>query len=79
MNDHGGEEQEGLPYGIGDPCRRHHIDLKMRCEEEGVPFHVIPGNFTTSLAVSLSGLQSYSLGQVTIPYSTATFQYPPVE
>ena len=41
----------------------------MRCEEEGVPFHVIPGISATSLAVSLSGLQSYRFGrQVTIPY-----------
>ena len=55
---------------VGDPMQATtHIDLKMRCEEEGVPFHVIPGISATSLAVSLSGLQSYRFGrQVTIPY-----------
>ena len=55
---------------VGDPMQATtHIDLKVRCEEEGVPFHVIPGISATSMAVSLSGLQSYRFGrQVTVPF-----------
>ncbi len=46
-----------------------HIDLEARCMEEGIGFEVIPGMSATSLAVSLSGLQSYKFGrQVTLPY-----------
>jgi len=46
-----------------------HIDLESRCMEEDVRFEVIPGMSATSLAVSLSGLQSYKFGrQVTLPY-----------
>lgn len=60
---------------VGDPMQATtHIDLKLRCEEEGVPFHVIPGISATSLAVSLSGLQSYRFGrQVTIPYQYGNY------
>ena len=55
---------------VGDPMQATtHIDLEARCMEEGVRFEVIPGMSATSLAVSLSGLQSYKFGrQVTLPY-----------
>ena len=56
---------------VGDPMQATtHIDLEARCMEEGIGFEVIPGMSATSLAVSLSGLQSYKFGrQVTLPYS----------
>ena len=55
---------------VGDPMQATtHIDLEARCMEEGIDFEVIPGMSATSLAVSLSGLQSYKFGrQVTLPY-----------
>lgn len=55
---------------VGDPMQATtHIDLESRCMEEDVRFEVIPGMSATSLAVSLSGLQSYKFGrQVTLPY-----------
>ena len=55
---------------VGDPMQATtHIDLEARCMEEGVRFEVIPGMSATSLAVTLSGLQSYKFGrQVTLPY-----------
>lgn len=55
---------------VGDPMQATtHIDLEARCMEQGVSFEVVPGMSATSLAVSLSGLQSYKFGrQVTIPY-----------
>ena len=55
---------------VGDPMQATtHIDLEARCSEEGVDFHVVPGMSATTLAVSLSGLQSYKFGrQVTLPY-----------
>lgn len=55
---------------VGDPMQATtHIDLEARCMDEGVGFEVIPGMSATSLAVSLSGLQSYRFGrQVTLPY-----------
>lgn len=55
---------------VGDPMQATtHIDLEARCMEEGVSFEVVPGMSATSLAVSLSGLQSYKFGrQVTLPY-----------
>ena len=55
---------------VGDPMQATtHIDLEARCMEEGVGFEVVPGMSATSLAVSLSGLQSYKFGrQVTLPY-----------
>ena len=55
---------------VGDPMQATtHIDLEARCMEEGIGFEVIPGMSATSLAVSLSGLQSYKFGrQVTLPY-----------
>jgi len=55
---------------VGDPMQATtHIDLEARCSEEGVDFQVVPGMSATTLAVSLSGLQSYKFGrQVTLPY-----------
>ncbi len=55
---------------VGDPMQATtHIDLEARCMEEDVRFEVVPGMSATSLAVSLSGLQSYKFGrQVTLPY-----------
>lgn len=55
---------------VGDPMQATtHIDLEARCIEEGVTFEVVPGMSAISLAVSLSGLQSYKFGrQVTLPY-----------
>ena len=55
---------------VGDPMQATtHIDLEARCMEQGVSFEVVPGMSATSLAVSLSGLQSYKFGrQVTLPY-----------
>jgi diphthine synthase len=56
---------------VGDPMQATtHIDLESRCNEMGIKFSIIPGITATSLAVSLSGLQSYRFGrQVTIPFS----------
>tara|TARA_B100000959_G_scaffold75772_1_gene80436 strand:- start:3994 stop:4812 length:819 start_codon:yes stop_codon:yes gene_type:complete len=55
---------------VGDPMQATtHIDLEARCMEGDVSFEVVPGMSATSLAVSLSGLQSYKFGrQVTLPY-----------
>ena len=55
---------------VGDPMQATtHIDLEARCMERDVSFEVVPGMSATSLAVSLSGLQSYKFGrQVTLPY-----------
>jgi len=56
---------------VGDPMQATtHIDLEARCAEQGVGFEVVPGMSAISLAVSLSGLQSYRFGrQVTLPYA----------
>jgi len=55
---------------VGDPLQATtHVDLEAWCSESGVGFNIVPGLSATSLAVSLSGLQSYKFGrQVTIPY-----------
>ena len=55
---------------VGDPMQATtHIDLEARCMEKGVGFEVVPGISATSLAISLSGLQSYKFGrQATLPY-----------
>ena len=60
---------------VGDPMQATtHIDLEERCAEKGIGFHVIPGLSATTLAVSLSGLQSYRFGrQVTIPFSVGKY------
>ena len=56
---------------VGDPMQATtHIDLEARCSENNINFNLIPGMSATSLAISLSGLQSYRFGrQVTIPFS----------
>ena len=56
---------------VGDPIQATtHIDLEARCSEENIQFNLIPGISAISLAISLSGLQSYRFGrQVTIPFS----------
>ena len=56
---------------VGDPMQATtHIDLEARCSEENIEFNLIPGMSAISLAISLSGLQSYRFGrQVTIPFS----------
>jgi len=56
---------------VGDPMQATtHIDLESHCAEQGIDFSVIPGLSATSLAVSLSGLQSYRFGrQVTLPFA----------
>ena len=56
---------------VGDPMQATtHVDLESRCAEQGIDFSVIPGLSATSLAVSLSGLQSYRFGrQVTLPFA----------
>ncbi len=60
---------------VGDPMQATtHIDLEARCIEQGVGFEVVPGMSATTLAVSLSGLQSYRFGrQVTLPYPYGEF------
>ncbi|MDP7002138.1 MAG: diphthine synthase [Candidatus Thalassarchaeaceae archaeon] len=68
------EEASDAPIAllvVGDPMQATtHIDLEARCAELGVGFEVVPGMSATSLAVSLSGLQSYRFGrQVTLPYT----------
>ncbi len=67
------EEAREMPVAllvVGDPMQATtHIDLEARCSEEGLDFHVVPGMSATTLAISLSGLQSYKFGrQVTLPY-----------
>ncbi len=56
---------------VGDPMQATtHIDLEAHCAEQSIDFSVIPGLSATSLAISLSGLQSYRFGrQVTLPYA----------
>ena len=56
---------------VGDPMQATtHVDLESHCAEQGIDFSVIPGLSATSLAVSLSGLQSYRFGrQVTLPFA----------
>jgi diphthine synthase len=44
---------------VGDPMQATtHIDLELYCKEEDINFHVVPGLSATSLAISLSGMQS---------------------
>ena len=56
---------------VGDPMQATtHIDLELYCHDEEINFNIIPGLSATSLAVSMSGLQSYKFGrQVTLPFS----------
>ena len=56
---------------VGDPMQATtHIDLESRCAEQGINFSIIPGISATSLAISVSGMQSYKFGrQVTLPFA----------
>ena len=68
------EEAKSNSIGIlivGDPMQATtHIDLESHCQEHDINFYLIPGLSATSLAVSLSGMQSYRFGrQITLPYS----------
>ena len=56
---------------VGDPMQATtHIDLESRCAEQGIDYSIIPGISATSLAVSISGMQSYRFGrQVTLPFA----------
>ena len=56
---------------IGDPMQATtHVDLILRAKKLGIKTTVIPGISATTLAISLSGLQSYRFGrQVTIPFN----------
>tara|TARA_B100000214_G_scaffold112604_1_gene79545 strand:- start:3909 stop:4766 length:858 start_codon:yes stop_codon:yes gene_type:complete len=60
---------------VGDPMQATtHIDLEGHCYDEGISFTIIPGLSAISLAVSLSGLQSYRFGrQVTIPFDYGNY------
>jgi len=56
---------------VGDPMQATtHIDLESHCAEQGIDYSIIPGISATSLAVSVSGMQSYRFGrQVTLPFA----------
>ncbi len=56
---------------VGDPMQATtHVDLILRAKNLGIRTTVIPGISATTMAISLSGLQSYRFGrQVTIPFN----------
>ena len=46
-----------------------HVDLLLRARDAGLDTEIIPGISATTLAITLSGLQSYRFGrQVTLPF-----------
>jgi len=55
---------------VGDPMQATtHVDLLLRAKDAGLNTEMIPGISATTLAVTLSGLQSYRFGrQVTLPF-----------
>ena len=55
---------------VGDPMQATtHVDLLLRAKEAGLDTEVVPGISATTLAITLSGLQSYRFGrQVTLPF-----------
>ena len=55
---------------VGDPMQATtHIDLLLRAKEAGLDTEMIPGISATTLAITLSGLQSYRFGrQVSLPF-----------
>lgn len=69
------EEESVALMVVGDPMQATtHVDLESHCAEQGIDFSVIPGLSATSLAVSLSGLQSYRFGrQVTLPFAYGNY------
>ena len=60
---------------VGDPMQATtHIDLESHCSEQGIDYSIIPGISATSLAVTVSGLQSYRFGrQVTLPFDYGNY------
>ena len=56
---------------VGDPLQATtHVDLQLRCEEEGVCCEVVHGISITTIATGAVGLQSYRFGR------QCTFAYP---
>ena len=55
---------------VGDPMQATtHVDLLLRAKDAGLDTEMIPGVSATTLAITLSGLQSYRFGrQVTLPF-----------
>ena len=54
---------------VGDPLQATtHIDLQLRCEEEGILCSIVPGISVTTL-IGITGLQNYRFGrQTTLVY-----------
>ena len=56
---------------VGDPLQATtHVDLQLRCQENGVPCHVLHGISITTIVTGAAGLQSYRFGR------QCTFAYP---
>ena len=55
---------------VGDPMQATtHIDLLLRAKDAGLDTEMIPGISATTMAITMSGLQSYRFGrQVTLPF-----------
>tara|TARA_B100001250_G_C19660588_1_gene726853 strand:- start:69 stop:878 length:810 start_codon:yes stop_codon:yes gene_type:complete len=55
---------------VGDPMQATtHVDLLLRAKDAGLETEMVPGISATTLAITLSGLQSYRFGrQVTLPF-----------
>jgi diphthine synthase len=56
---------------VGDPLQATtHVDLELRCDELGIPCHVLHGISITTIVTGAVGLQSYRFGR------QCTFAYP---
>ncbi|MEE2759353.1 MAG: diphthine synthase [Candidatus Thermoplasmatota archaeon] len=56
---------------VGDPLQATtHVDLQLRCENRGIPCHVLHGISITTIVTGAVGLQSYRFGR------QCTFAYP---
>ena len=55
---------------VGDPLQATtHVDLQLRCEDTGIPCHIIHGVSVTTIVTGAVGLQSYRFGrQATMAY-----------
>jgi len=55
---------------VGDPMQATtHVDLLLRAKDAGLDTEMIPGISATTMAITMSGLQSYRFGrQVTLPF-----------
>ena len=55
---------------VGDPMQATtHVDLLLRAKDAGLDTEMVPGISATTLAITLSGLQSHRFGrQVTLPF-----------